>query len=311
MRRLTRVHFCLFALFGGFVSVNAQQVYVATGSNGTPGTLFTFDTTTGTQTSSHTLTVAGDPTKPIGLTGIAFNPLSGTLFGVTVRKTDFGLDRSLVMIDPNTGNVTVIGALGTVVSDIAFTSSGALYGFTGQSAATHSLLSINPMTGAVTAIGDTGLSATYGGGLAISRSGTFFLSATGAADRTASLTDHQGTLDALNPTTGARTQGPQLTGASFSPVEDINTVANPAFGALAFDNNGVLWGSYGDSGSPSTVVLGTINIISGTITNHFFLPGNTDAIAFQPNVIPEPSTITLLVLGVTGAAALGIYRRRS
>src|SRR5205823_1750844 len=77
----------------------------------------------------------------------------------------------LVQVDPGTGLVTDIGSYGLpdrppdreTLSDITFTSDGALYGWAGTS---HRLFSINKLTGLATLAGPSGFSGYGGGGLA-------------------------------------------------------------------------------------------------------------------------------------------------
>jgi PEP-CTERM motif len=303
MKSFSRSLALLGIFLGSVASVCAQQIYVATGGNGTNGSIYTFDTTSGSQTSVHSLTVSGNP---IGITGLAFSPSTQMLYGVTVSNNITSLDRSLVTIDPNTGNATLVGSLNTIVADISFTPDGTLYGFTGGSSTTIGLVTISLSTGATSAvIGSSGLDFSYGGGLASNSSGTLYLSATGSANRP-SNTDFVGELDTINKTTGTRTFVASLSGSSF-PGEDISTV-NPALGALAFDNSGTLWGSNSDRKNPANVQLVTINLVTGAITNHFTLPQNTDAIAFSP--IPEPSTISFFFLGGLGVVGLAVRRGR-
>src|SRR5205085_4413632 len=111
----------------------------------------------------------------LGITGLAFNPMTGVLYGVTVRDVTGGntVAGSLVTIDPNTGVATVIGALGFDASshplaagDISFAADGTLYGW--ESRSPFSLCTINLTTGALSTVGSSGLSSTTGGGLAFS-----------------------------------------------------------------------------------------------------------------------------------------------
>lgn len=82
------------------------------------------------------------------ITGLAFDPTDGTLYGVTTSNSPADT-LSLLIIDPSDGSVTVIGALGVAIADIAFDSAGVLYG---MGATTHKLYTIDLGTGAATLV---------------------------------------------------------------------------------------------------------------------------------------------------------------
>lgn len=306
MKRLAWVT-CLSIVFATAASsLHAQSViYAATGSKGVAGALYTIDVNSGAILSTHNL-VDNATGGGVGLTGIAFNPLTDTLYGVTVSLTpnqpnSNTVASSLVTIDPNTGQVTVIGSLSPAISDISFASDGTLYGF--QAGMPYSLATIDPTTGNETTIGNANIpDFTVGGGLAFSPSGTLYLSATGAT----------GTLDTLDRTTGTRTPGHTLSGA---PNDFGGPLGNGTLNALAFDSAGTLFASNSDNGGAGTdasVELVTINLtpdVNGNldITDLFGLPNNTDAIAFAP--IPEPSTSALLAIGLVAVLCLAARRR--
>src|SRR3954466_2161935 len=114
------------------------------------------------------------------ITGLAFNPLTGVLYGST--RNAGAADGMLVTIAPATGRVTVVGPFaagptnssGTpaTMADIDFDSAGNLYGV--GSIGGPQLYSINTATGKATVVGSTGLTSTSGGGLGISPGGIFF-----------------------------------------------------------------------------------------------------------------------------------------
>jgi hypothetical protein len=77
-----------------------------------------------------------------GITGMATNPMSGTVYAI-VRLTGPS-SRKLVTIDPNTAVCTLIGDLGAKFASLAFNANGTLYGVTGQGAApANTLYTIN------------------------------------------------------------------------------------------------------------------------------------------------------------------------
>jgi hypothetical protein len=259
-----------------FTIVPTGTMYVGTGSNGVAGNLYTVDPVTATATLVGPITNASGG-GAIGVTGLDFNPVTAALYGVTSNLTTSGgaantVAASLITINPNTAVATVIGSLGGANSDISLRTNGTLFGF--QTRSSPSMTTINTTTGAATAVGSSGLTQTRGGGLAFSPSGLLYLSATSGT----------GTLDTLDPATGARTVGPTLTGAPLA--DSIN--------AMAFNSAGVLFASDSDRGSsPATVHLVTIDPNTGAVSDVGALPGDTDAIAIVPSCDSNPPTITV------------------
>src|SRR5262245_25965013 len=87
------------------VSVEAATLYAATAA-GAPGELYTLDPTTGAVvTDIGALNDALSVNYPI--TGLAFNPLTGALYGSTGNAG--AVDAMLVTINPATALVTPIG----------------------------------------------------------------------------------------------------------------------------------------------------------------------------------------------------------
>ena len=294
-------------LFSGAGLISGQQIYVATGSSGTAGTLYQFNVATQTQTSSVAITNASGG-GAIGVTALAFNPTNGILYGVSSRSTANGntLASTLLTIDPVTGVATVIAPLsgsGTTpgVGDATFASDGTLYGLETQGTLSLATITLSgPNAGHLNTIGNSGLTNILGDGIALSPtdSNTIYSSNSGVDPSV------PGTLDTFNRTTGALTTGPTMTGAPF-PLGSLN--------ALAFFGN-TLYGSNSnqhnpqDTLDPNVVDLVTINVVSGAIHTEFQLPQFTDAIAFAP--VPEPSAVSLLILGAAGSAGIAIRRRR-
>lgn len=272
-------------------TLNAQQtLYVATGSKGAAGVLYTVNPSTAAFSMVAPLTTS---TGVIGMTGLAFNPLSGILYGVTGFESPTS-PRSLVTINPTTGASTVIGALldagsANTISDISFRSDGTLFGLSPST-----LYTVNLTTGALTSIGSTG-SNNPGGALAFNPAGALFTAGSAA-----------GNLSILNPATGARTVGPALTNSPHA-----GTLG--AMNAFAFSATNILYGTDSDraqNGATTVAVdLVTINTSTGVVTNIGVLPNDIDAIAFGP-AVPEPSTVALLGSAVLGGAFLGRRRRR-
>jgi hypothetical protein len=213
------------------------------------------------------------------VTGLAFDPLNGLLYGSTGGTSG----KALLTIDPVTAVVTVVGnynAGNATMADLAFDPSGHLFGI--GSAGTPALYSINLATGQATAVGASGLSGSpFGGGLGISPAGAVYGVPQG---------NNFGSFD---PSTGSFTF--------------IATLPQPAgtgtsYAALAFDGN-TLYGI--DLGTPPQLV--TIDPATGTITDLGPTPLKIDAIAFQP--IPEPGLTGLLV--AMAAAVFATARSRN
>jgi hypothetical protein len=145
---------------GGGTFGGTQTLYGATGNN-VASNLYVIDPSSG----GHT--VVG----PIGhaLTGLAVDPTTGTMYGVTTPN-DPTNPVSLVTVNRATGASTVVGPLGATIADIAFTSSGALYGW---SESVDGLTTIDKSTGVATNVGAIGLG-TAGDGESFSPSGVLY-----------------------------------------------------------------------------------------------------------------------------------------
>jgi hypothetical protein len=266
----------------------AAQLYAASGSGGISGTLYILDPTTGgvLTTVGPLLTATG---SPVGLTGLAFDPVSGILYGSTANASP-NLSAHLVTVDPATALVTDIGDYyggggGSTMSDITFDpTTGILYGW--QAASGHHLATIDTTTGLATLIGP-GMPDFGGGGLAADSAGTLFSTPDGVTNPTP-------TLRTVDKVTGLTTVVGPL---GFGPVN-----------ALAFDSADVLYGILG--GGPGARNLVTIDTITGTGTIVGPTVDNLDALAFRPTAaIPEPGALALLVgSGLSGS--LFVLRRR-
>jgi hypothetical protein len=266
MRRISRR--CLASLLASVVGLlswaavaSAQEVlYGADGAGGSASNLYILDPSSG-----RVLQTVG----PIGfsVTGLALDPMTGTLYGATSRggdppggEPDPG---SLITINTTTGAGTLVGDLrpdDEAAADITFTSDGALYGWLEPD--TDDLVSIDKTTGAATVVGESGLLDTGGSGIASNAAGVLYL---------AGLND-TGTLDTIDRATGAATPGPTLSGT------DANQIA-----ALAFDAAGNLFGARHAGGRANrTSDLIRIDTSSGRIKSLGPSIDRLDAIAFAP-----------------------------
>jgi hypothetical protein len=271
-------------------AVRAQEtLYVANGSKGSAGILYTVNPATAAYTAVGPITTS---TGALGMTGMAFDPLNGILYGVTGLESPTS-PRNLVTINPATGAATIVGALtesssSVGLTDISFRSDGTLFGVFSST-----LYTVNLATGGLTVIGATGPTSP-GGGLAFNSTGTLYTAGTTVG----------GHVDRLDPSTGARTPGPTMTNAPYgAPLG--------AMMALGFSATDILYGANSNraqNGATATAVeLVTINTSTGVVTDIGALPASVDALAFGP-AVPEPSAVALLGCG---ALIAGFIRRRS
>jgi hypothetical protein len=237
---------------------DAVTLYAASGQ-GASGELYTLDPATGA-----TITDVGplndSAARNFGMTGLAFDPVSGVLYGSSANaNADTSTRGLLVTINPASGLVTPIGgfglAAGGTITDLAFDpNTHVLYGLPSNGGA--SLFTINTSTGQATLVGSSGFTATNGGGVAVSASSVIY---------GAPLPANFGTYDA---TTGAYTD-----------------IANPTkpngrgYGALSF-NGSVLYGA--EAGTASHLV--TIDTTTGAVVDLGATAAQfLDAIAFTPS----------------------------
>lgn len=246
---------CLF--LGG--SSRAQVLYAATGSVGSAASLYTVDPATAVSTLVAPVTIGG---APIALTGLAFHPTTGVLYGITGGAPS-NFRRSLVTIDASTGAATLIGTYTpTIISDITFGGDGTLYGWvttTNPPNGIKELCSLNLTTGAVTLIGPPQGGVTEGGGLSFDTGGILYAAAATST----------GSLYTVDKTTGTITAGPTLAG-----------MPGHALNALAQSPANVLYGADSDRGVVPAVNLVRIDTATGALTVVGPLPAQTDALAF-------------------------------
>jgi hypothetical protein len=259
--------FCALAVMALTEQANASTMYGATSSG--HGELYILNPATG-----GALQDIGPLNDVTGLnysvTGLAFDPNSGVLYGSTGGVSG----TKLLTINPANASVSVVGGFNSgsvTMTDLAFDQSGNLWGISSSGGA--NLYSVNKATGAATSIGASGVSFTEGGGLAII-GGVFY---------GAPIPGDYGTY---NSTTGVYT--------------NIATPASPvgsggSYAALAFDGATL----YGDNLKPGSnggaTHLVKIDPTTGTVTDIGASVTHLDAIAIQ---VPEPATALLLLLSV-------------
>jgi hypothetical protein len=267
-------------LFAGRAAAAPQVLYGATSAGG-PGELYILNPASGAVVTDVGPLQNGATNYPVS--GLAFNPITGVLYGSTGNSKPATAAR-LITIDPATATVTEIGQFnvgnGASMADLEFDSSGNLYGIATNGGA--NLFTINLLTAQATLVGASGFSGTAGGGLAISSGGVFY------------GTPISADFGTYNPATGAYT--------------NIGTPGHPAgagtgYAALAFDQNGVLYGD--DLGATPHLMI--INPADASTTDLGASVTSLDAIAFGPP-IPEPGSLALLL---APAAAAFARRRRS
>ena len=269
----------------------AQEVLLGTqGSSSNPGVLFQIDPTTGFVTGIGNL--VSSTGQPYAITGMGFDNLTGILYGSTsnLSPTNPG---NLVTINPNTGQVTLVGPFGVgpnnTMADLTFdTTTGKMFG---TWSATGDLYSINLGTGAATLIGSSGIAVPFGLGLAADSAGVLFGTPNGGS----------GSLVTYNKTNGSVTTVAPLSGSFFSGTSSINALAFNAAGSL-----------FGINASGSSARLIQINDVTGAITDIGPTASRMDAIVFyNPTAVPEPTTTALLGAGLIFLTRAGFRRYRT
>lgn len=267
---------------------DAGVIFAATAA-GAAGELYILDPSTGSVIQdvgpTNDLSALNYP-----ITGLAFNPLNGVLYGSTGNAGS--VDGLLVTINPATAQVSVVGPFNAgpvnstgapaTMADLEFDASGNLYGV--ASIGGPNLYSINPLTGQATLVGANGVAtSTTGGGLAITDLTNVFYG-TPTASRF-------GTYNSLS-------------GAFSNIANPAKPTGGGAYGALSW-GDGTLYGLNVGAGSPPPTAIVRFNPATGAVT----LIGNTlnslDAIAY----IPEPGTASVVIM--FGAAAVRRGRRRA
>lgn len=254
------------------------DLYVALGGANTTSDLYIVDSTTGN--------VVQD-IGPIGfaVTGLAINPVTGILYGVTSERSR-SAPRSLITIDTGTGLGSLVGPLGLrsgdPITDITFLGP-VLYGWSKSG----ELYTISLTTGTATLVGNSGLGEGNGGGLAENPSGTAMYVTPEPADG--------GRIFLVNPADGSVTPAGTLDSADAVPIF-----------ALAFNASGVLYGSMErQRGRNSVGVLITINLTTnpGQITEIGLINQagdplvSPDAIVFFPAICVHGSSLITMADG--------------
>jgi DNA-binding beta-propeller fold protein YncE len=238
-------------------------LYVATGTFGVTGILYTIDPANG-----NLLTTVGPLNDVNGnnypMAGIKHHPITGIFYGATANALIN--PNSLVTIDPATAFVTVIGSFGggAVPTDLAIDpTTGIMYAIDGFN---QKFYMINTTTGLATQIGSTLIGFANGGGFAADITGALF----GIVEFTP-LTGNGG-LYSFNKTNGNATL--------IGPTNLGNLVK-----AADFSPSNVFYGLEGGGGIDNTHLrwLDTCDTTTGNCTRVGQIPINDlDALGFIP-----------------------------
>lgn len=259
------------------------------------GSLYVVNPANGASKAVGALRIQG---KPIGITGLAVHPKTGILYGVTAGSSP-NHKNSLVTIDPNTAEATLVGQMRVTGSDITFNDDGELFIWLPD---TNQVGRINLASGRVTAIGEIGDSTRLEGGIAFDGHGKLYTTPSGAT----------GPIEIRNPANGAVTSGPMLANAPY--LSSMNS--------LAFSPNGELYAVNSNMGSPAHTALVKVDPHTGIVTQIGPLPEDTDCLAFvdapPASFIGNQTPGNVVLAGSIGAAGvLGFFvwlrgrRRRS
>lgn len=125
------------------------------GTDWDSGTIFEFEKTTLEVVESKPMTISGISTSILRTHGLSLNPITGAWYAVVGYEGASGMVRSLVTLDPATGNGSLIGETGLNIAGIAFSNVGVLYAVSGASGpGANKLYTLNLSTGIPTYVKD-------------------------------------------------------------------------------------------------------------------------------------------------------------
>ena len=191
---------------------------------------------------------------PIGVTGLADDPATGVLYGITAEASP-NYPHSLVTIDIGTAAAKFVGDIGAPATDIAFGPHGNLYTWLRL---TRQLAIVDTSDGAAQPIGPAG-PPTETAALTIDANDRAYLTIAGAT----------GTLDTIDTNSGLITPGPRIAGA---PFQGINSLTVTPGGRLFAVNTNL--------GRPASTMLIAIDPASGAVSQIVPLPNDADALVF-------------------------------
>ena len=247
------------------------------------GTLYLIDPATGAAKAIGPLRIQG---RPIGITGLAVHPKTGVIYGITAGSSPNNRN-SLVTIDPNTAEATLIGQMRVAGSDITFDNDGNLFMWLPD---TNQVGRINLASGRVTALGEIGDSRRLEGGIAFDGQ-KLVVTPSGAT----------GPIEFRDLSSGAVTLGPMLANAPY--LSSMNS--------LAVSPRGELYGINSNMGSPAHTALVKVDMHNGIVTQIGPLPEDTDCLAFvdapRASFIGNQTPANLVLGGsIAAAAVLGV-----
>jgi hypothetical protein len=285
---LATASFLAFTIFHSALA-DTQTLYAATtrayfSPSEIVGRLYIVDPATAQATLKGPLRLR-DGGPYIGVTGLAVNPRTRVLYGVTAGLSP-GIPPSLIKIDAKTAQATLVGRLGHSAADINFDAAGKLFAWLTD---IKQMGTVDLANGVATPLGPaSSIPEATGGGLAMDARGIAHIAATTAA----------GTIDTFDTRTKVLTQGPVLTGAPYLS----------AIHSLTFSAAGVLYGVNSNLSVPAKTALVVIDPVSGLVSLVGALPEDAIGLAFSPDAVAEAEQSNLVhpaYLAVAGAALLG------
>jgi hypothetical protein len=268
---------------------SAETLYTATSRGyASPGEfigrLYKVDSNDGSARLVGPIRIGG--TTPVGVTGLAVDPKSGVLYGITAGLLP--ARPSLITIDTKTGNATLVGRLGAAASDANFDAKGTLYAWLSD---TDQLAIVDLQTGQATAMGTARQDGAIGGGFTVERDGKALVASTTAG----------GSLETVDLVTGAVAHGPSLSGAPYLS----------AITSLTISPGGRLMGVNSNLGVPAKASLVSINARTGAVSEVSALPDDADALAFSPEGVgldeAPASRWIAIVLAFAAVLALSVW----